>query len=188
MPAIPSYRTLAATAVALWLLAAAPAAHGHAVVVDTDPQRGEHLDRAPAEVLLTFNEPVKARAGDLRVYDTSSERVDAGNVDQRTSTRARVELQGGLERDVYTTTYRVVSADGHPVSGGFTFGYGREVSAEHGGPTVAELLDDEQSDAVDIAYGFARGFHYLALLITVGAAAFVAFVAPRVGSDPLTAR
>lgn len=179
MPALPSYRTLVATAVALGLLAAPPAANGHAVVVDTEPQRGEHLDGAPAEVLLTFNEPVKARAGDLRVYDTSSGRVDTGKVDQPTATRARVELQRGLERDVYTTTYRVVSADGHPVSGGFTFGYGREVSAEHGGPTVAELLDEEQSDAVDIAYGFARGFHYLALLLAIGTAAFVAFVAPR---------
>ena len=177
-----SRQLLAAVLVAAALLAAPAAAHGHAVVVDTQPQRAQHLDRAPAEVVLTFNEPVKARAGDLRVYDTDSERVDTGVVTQPSDSRARVELRDGLARDVYTTTYRVVSADGHPVSGGFTFGYGREVRTDHGGPSVAELLDDERSEAVDVAYGIARGLHYLALLAAIGAAVFVAFVAPP-GAD-----
>jgi copper transport protein len=177
-----SRQLLAAVVAAIALLAAPAAAHGHAVVVDTQPQRAQHLDRAPAEVVLTFNEAVKARAGDLRVYDTDSERVDTGVVTQPSDSRARVELRDGLPKDVYTTTYRVVSADGHPVSGGFTFGYGREVRTDHGGPSVAELLDDERSEAVDVAYGIARGLHYLALLLTIGAAVFAAFVAPR-GAD-----
>jgi copper transport protein len=179
LPTARRHRAPAALAALLLLLVAAPAARGHAVVVDTDPQRGAHLDDAPREVVLVFNEPVKARAGDLRVYDTGSERVDTADVSQPAASRAAVELQSGLERDVYTTTYRVVSADGHPVSGGFTFGYGRQVGADHGGPSVAELLDEEQSEAVDIAYGIARGLHYLALLLTLGAVVFVAFVAPR---------
>jgi copper transport protein len=148
-------------------------------VVDTAPQRGEHLDGAPAEILLTFNERVTARTGDLRVYDTSSERVDTGDVSQPRPTRAAVEVQDGIAKDVYTTTYRVVSADGHPVSGGFVFGYGRAPGAQHPGPTVAELLDRERSTTVDVVYGFARGFHYLALLLTLGAMVFAAFVAPR---------
>lgn len=174
---------LAAAAAALGLVATAPsAAHAHAVVVDTSPERGEHLDRPPAQVLLTFNEPVKARAGDLRVYGSDRERVDTGDVSQPRDTRAAVELRGGIEKDVYTTTYRVVSADGHPVSGGFVFGYGRAAGAHHDGPTVAELLDDERSTAVDVTYGIARGLHYLALLVTLGATAFVALVAPR-GAD-----
>jgi copper transport protein len=179
VPRVRPRRGLAATAAALALLALPTAAHGHAVVVDTAPQRGEHLDAAPAQVVLTFNEPVKARAGDLRVYDTGSERVDTGEVGQPQPDRATVELQDGIAKDVYTTTYRVVSADGHPVSGGFVFGYGRAAGADHPGPSVAELLDRERSTSVDVAYGIARGLHYLALLLTVGAAVFAAFVAPR---------
>ncbi|HEX8744489.1 MAG TPA: copper resistance protein CopC [Thermoleophilaceae bacterium] len=174
-------RGLTAAAV-LASLALPASAAGHAVVVDTEPQRAEHLDQAPAEVVLTFNEPVKARAGDIRVYDSSSERVDTGAVSQPRDSQAAAEIQDGIPKDVYTTTYRVVSADGHPVSGGFAFAYGRGVGADSPGPTVAELLDRERSTSVDVAYAIVRGLHYLALLLTIGAVAFAAFVAPR-GAD-----
>ena len=55
--------------------------------------------------------------------------------------RRRRRCAAGLGRGVYTATYRVVSADGHPVSGGFSFGVGggrRARSATR--PTVADLL------------------------------------------------
>jgi copper transport protein len=156
------------------------------VVVDTEPQRGAHLERAPAEVTLRFNEPVKARAGDLRVYDSGSERVDTGEVDQPAPDEAVVTVREGIARDAYTTTYRVVSADGHPVSGGFVFGYGRALAADTRTPDVADLLDEERSAAVDVVYAVARALHYLALLLTLGAVAFTALVVPR-RSDPARA-
>ena len=36
-----------------------------------------------------------------------------------------VELAPGLPEGSYTATYRVVSADAHPVSGGFVFSVGK---------------------------------------------------------------
>ena len=51
-----------------------------------------------------------------------------------------IGLRDGLGRGVYTATYRVVSADGHPVSGGFAFGVGEQVTAQRGTPQVADLL------------------------------------------------
>jgi copper transport protein len=172
---------LPAAAVFLVALAAAPAASGHAVVTDTSPPRRASLDRAPTEVLMTFNEPVQARAGDLRVYDSSGERVDDGKVEQPHQKQAEVRLRGGLDKDLYTATYRVISADGHPVSGGFTFGYGRTATGHSHGPSVAELLDEEKSTSVDVVYGIARGLAYLALLLSLGAAGFLLFVVPRGG-------
>jgi copper transport protein len=88
-----------------------------------------------------------------------------------------IALRGRLGRGVYTATYRVVSADGHPVAGGFSFGVG--VAAVNGGnaPDVAELLEDTDAGAgVEVTYGVVRGLHYAALLLIVGALAFLALV------------
>ena len=50
-----------------------------------------------------------------------------------------VRLRAGLRDGGYTATYRVVSADSHPVSGGFVFGVGEGGAAP--AATVGELLD-----------------------------------------------
>ena len=88
-------------------------------------------------------------------------------------------MRDGLRRGVYSTTYRVVSADGHPVSGGFAFGVGKQVTAQRGTPQVADLLArSAASPAVEGAYGIARALHYAALLLLVGAVFFGLLVWP----------
>ena len=61
--------------------AAAPAAGraaAHAVVVETAPERGGSVERAPERVVFRFNEPVESAFGALRVFDARGERVDVG--------------------------------------------------------------------------------------------------------------
>ena len=36
-----------------------------------------------------------------------------------------IKLKPGLEKGSYTATYRVISADSHPVAGGLVFSYGK---------------------------------------------------------------
>lgn len=172
-------------AVALWaacaLALAAPAgAPAHAILTHTTPHQDAAVARAPAAVQLDFNEAVEAPVGAVRVFDRAGARVDAGNLRHPGGKRrsVAVDLRGDLGRGVYTATYRVVSADGHPVSGGFAFGVGEQVSAARGGPAVADLLAaSDAGPAVEGAYGMARGLHYAALLLLVGAGFFAAFVA-----------
>jgi copper transport protein len=170
---------------ALWaacaLALAAPAgASAHAILTHTTPHQDAAVARAPAAVQLDFNEAVEAPVGAVRVFDRAGARVDAGNLRHPGGRRrsVAVDLRGDLGRGVYTATYRVVSADGHPVSGGFAFGVGEQVSVARGGPAVADLLAaSDAGPAVEGAYGVARGLHYAALLLLVGAGFFAAFVA-----------
>jgi copper transport protein len=121
--------------------------------------------------VFTFNEPVATGLGAIRVYDERGGRVDRGPVlrPDAAPQRAGVALRSGLSRGIYTATYRVVSADGHPVSGGASFGVGVPATHRHG-PSVAELVGRSGAGAaVDIAYGVVRGVHFLALLTLVGA-------------------
>jgi len=154
----------------------------HAVLTHSTPHRGESLDQPPPRVQFDFNEPVEVSLGALRVFDSSGDRVDAGEVVRAggSGTKVAVALRSDLEDGLYTATYRVVSADGHPVSGGFSFAVGEKVAADGGtAPSVAELLEDsETSPVVEGLYGAARGLHYLALLLMVGSLFFSLLIWP----------
>ena len=101
------------------LFTAAPAS-AHAVLLRTAPTAGTILDSAPTEVKLTFNEPVDIRLGRLTVVDPKGKSAVRGKA-RRSGPDVTIPLRAGLGRGTYVVSYRVVSADGHPVSGGYTF-------------------------------------------------------------------
>ncbi|MCF6743503.1 copper resistance protein CopC [Blastococcus sp. KM273128] len=112
--------------VAGWLGAgigtAGPAA-AHATLVGTTPGEGARVEAAPDEVTLQFTEGVSLGAGYARVLGADQQRVDAGSasVDGDVVT---IPLRGDLPDGGYLVTYRVISADSHPVSGAFSFAVG----------------------------------------------------------------
>jgi copper transport protein len=160
-------------------------ATGHAVLVHSTPHRGDAVASAPPRVQFDFSEAVQVNPGGLRVYDAAGERVDKGEV-VRGGDSARsvaVSLPDKLGDGVYTATYRVISADGHPVSGGVAFTIGSPAAqTARTAPTVAALLErSEAGPAVEAIYGTARGLHYAALLLLVGAVGVLAVWWPRAG-------
>ncbi len=112
---------LAAAVLALLLLAAPASAH--AVVVSSSPADGARLDSAPASVRIRFDEPVGLDLGYLRVVDSAGSRVDAGAASHPNSdgTTIQVALRSGLGDGSYLASYRVTSADSHPVAGSIRF-------------------------------------------------------------------
>ena len=133
-PAACRSRSRAAVALA-WALPGQASAH--AVLQHTTPHQNSAVDAAPSSVQLDFNEPVEVSFGAVRVYDAARRprRQRQGRLPRRgTQSSVTVGVRDGLGRGVYTTTYRVVSADGHPVSGGFAFGVGEPVTAQRGTP------------------------------------------------------
>ena len=174
-------RTAVAIAAAVLVLALPGQAFAHAVLQHTTPHQNSAVTAAPADVRLDFNESVDAGFGSVRVYDEVGDRVDSGEVTfvGAGQKSVAVGLRGGLDRGIYTTTYRVVSADGHPVSGGFAFGIGEPVTAERETPEGGDLLARSSAGpAVEGLYGTARGLHYAALLLVVGAVFFRLLVWP----------
>ena len=165
---------LAALAAALAVPAIAAA---HAVLESSQPGRGAALERSPEEVSVRFNEPVEATFGGVRVYDREGERVDDGETfrpDDR-SDSVGVHLPAGLPDGIYTATYRVVSADSHPISGGFTFTVGDPGAAPELG--VADLIDDAGAGTgADVGLGAAKFLTYVATALLVGGLAFLIWV------------
>jgi copper resistance protein C len=98
---------------------AAPAG-AHARLVGSTPADGATLDEAPGEIVLEFNEAVEADFGQLQVSGPNGERLDA-SAPVGEGTTVRSPLLELTASGTHTVAYRVVSADGHPVEGSFTF-------------------------------------------------------------------
>ncbi|MGI9099557.1 MAG: copper resistance CopC/CopD family protein [Solirubrobacteraceae bacterium] len=152
-------------------------AWAHAVLVDASPQRGATLREQPRQVVLHFNETVEGNFGAVQVFDASARRVD----DARTfhpggsGSRLAVGLKPELPDGTYVATYRVISADSHPISGGLVFSIGAPGAAA--APTVAELIGDTSAGPVTQgAFGLARGLDYLATALVLGGLAFLLVV------------
>ncbi|GAB2442472.1 copper resistance CopC/CopD family protein [Streptomyces incanus] len=150
------------------LLAGAAPASAHAALTGSDPRQGTVVDEAPAQVSLTFSEPVAVSDDALRVLDPKGERVDKGDPAAASGTTYTVQLFGGLPDGTYTVTYQVVSADSHPVAGAFTFSVGApsETSVE----ASVQASDD---GLVGSLYGTGRYLSYAGFVVMVGGAAFV---------------
>jgi copper transport protein len=135
------FALLAALGIAAFL-AAGPAS-AHATVTATTPVDGTNVASTPASVSVTFDEAVTLSPGFVKVVDADGDEVQQGTatVDDRTVT---VALKSGLPtRAGYLVSFRVVSADGHPVSGtfGFTVGGGSPVSASAVGSQTSVLVE-----------------------------------------------
>jgi copper transport protein len=161
--------------VLLALLALPAAAGAHAVVEETQPVRAAALERSPERVAVTFDEPVESSFGALRVFDREGGRVDRGELLRPSGERIAVRLDDDLPDGAYTATYSVVSADAHPVSGGFSFTVGDAAGAP--AAAVDELLDDASAGPVtNVAFGLARAVGYAAIALLAGGCAFLLLV------------
>jgi copper transport protein len=158
-------------ALAGWLLAGlvvAGPASAHAELVASTPGQDARLDQGPAEVTLQFTEPVSLGAGYVRMLDGSGDRVDTGAPTVLDDT-VTLPVRGELPDDGYLITYRVISADSHPVSGafGFVVGDGRPVDA-----SVADAADDTDPFVTGLT-GVARWLGYAGLALGLGIPAFL---------------
>jgi copper transport protein len=164
-------RLVAASVIAifgLFLVAATPA-FAHATVVSSDPVDGSNSSAGPAQVSITFDESVGLNPGYLRVIDGSGHRVDTGDAfhpNGRGDT-VSVRLESNLPRAAYLASYRVVSADSHPVSGVVRFSVGGASLADLSGAggqrtnaTISVLLDVARA-FVFIGIGAAGGWSLL---------------------------
>lgn len=106
---------------ALAILAWAPGAWAHASLIASTPAAGSVLLQAPAAMRLTFNEPVSPLL--IKIIQPDGSTMDITRTETLPAglevTLPTLDQQGG-----YALSWRVVSADGHPVGGTVMFSIG----------------------------------------------------------------
>lgn len=129
---------LAAVAVVLW--PAAPAL-AHNSLVSATPDRNAVLREAPTEVALAFLQRLDAGSTTIAVTDAGKQPVAASAPTVKAKT-AKLAFDQPLGNGEYTVEFSVVSVDGHPVKGKYTFTVAdpsavAQSSAAAPGPAVA---------------------------------------------------
>ena len=119
-------RALVAIAALAMVLAAAGTALGHAELVQSSPAADSRLSASPAEVTLTFSEPVELVGDDdVQVFNAKGDDVAAEPASNSAQARVVVvPLTPNLPDGTYTVRYSIVSSDSHVVPGVFVFGVG----------------------------------------------------------------
>jgi copper transport protein len=102
----------------------------HASLERYSPEPNTQLKASPPKVELTFNEAVEAGVGSVQVIDSLSNSVTnakpAVSQDRRTISLPLPALKEG----VYTVAYKIVSIDGHPMTGSYVFVVGNPPGAK----------------------------------------------------------
>lgn len=104
------------------LFAAVPVApaFAHASLTSSSPQDGATLAAPPAEVVFTFDDALLEDTETISINDIDGNVVASQQVTP-TGSSMSVPWPGDLASGTYQVAYRVVSADGHPVTGAITF-------------------------------------------------------------------
>lgn len=107
--------------VAALLLAGTHAADAHDVLESATPAKNSSVASAPSSVELVFNEPVDGGFNEITVLGPDrTSHWEAGATTVRAET-VSVPLRPLGPAGIYTVGYHIVSEDGHPVSGSYTF-------------------------------------------------------------------
>jgi methionine-rich copper-binding protein CopC len=153
-------------------VATAVPASAHDYLVSTSPEIDGTADTAPPRVTLTFNEAVNTRFSTVQVTGPTGGVWQNGSPEVLGATVTQRLLPLG-PAGPYRVTWRVVSADGHPIGGTFAFtlrtaGTGTPAVAAPGGSDAGAAPRDASSGSW---LPLAGGFVFLALLLAGAAAA-----------------
>lgn len=107
-------------AAAAFLLPASPA-HAHDELLGSDPAADETVDTLPGEISLTFSGIIAADDGASEVSVTDASGTELANGTPTAQDNVLTQPLAGEASGALTVLWKVVSSDGHPISGEFEF-------------------------------------------------------------------
>jgi len=167
---------LAALAASLTLPAAAWA---HAALLQTTPVASRVVNTPPKEVALRYSEAVEPRFAIVSVTDASGSRETAGSPSRSPADADTLVIPlKRLHEGWYLVYWRVISVDGHPVRGAFTFALG-----PNPGPAPQFVIPSISETAATPRLVTARWVAFLSMMAAIGL-----FVLRIVVARPMVAR
>ncbi len=160
-------RTLSTALIAITLsLGFVGAAWSHAVLLGSTPAAEASLDVSPKEIIFNFNENVGPIF--IKVLDRTGKEVGNPGEWRVDGNDVLMSLNDELPNGTYIATYRVISADTHPVGGSVVFAVGEEVASMG---DVASAGGETSGWVIPVAIN--RYIQYGAMLLAAGAALFI---------------
>ncbi len=144
-------------------------ASAHAILESSDPSSSQVLPTSPTQITLTFNEDIESKLGSIRLFDSKQKELNIDKT-QRSAANKHVAFASipPLKNGVYIVVWRVVSADGHPISGAFPFEIGT-ASSGNTSTLLANVLNGLESNSdLGNPLAFARLISFLGAIVLIG--------------------
>lgn len=154
------------------LLAPAGPAEAHAALLSATPAPGSVIGSSPTEIVVHFSEAVTPVDGRVQVLAPDGKRI-SGTATASGSTLRIPVRKPSHPLGTYLVSYRVISADTHPVGGALTFSVGAPSTRP------AEPAEAGGHPSVTLITPVTRFLAYAGLTLTAGPALFLAFLWPR---------
>ncbi|GFJ89792.1 copper resistance CopC/CopD family protein [Phytohabitans rumicis] len=135
------------------------------------PQQGAVVATAPTTIALTFNEPVRVIPGKTQVIAPNGKRINDGDPVATGTTLTIAVRTADRPLGTYVVSYRIISADSHPLTGAYTFSVGAPSE------TAPEVSTD--NTAVAVLLSAAKYAGYVGLTFVVGPLLMLAVLWPR---------
>jgi len=149
-------------------------AFAHAVLLRTEPSASVVLNTPPQELRLTYSEVVEPRFATVLVEDATGAQVQGIPARPAGQPRTLVVPLKNTRSGWYLVVWRVISQDGHPVRGAFTFAVG-----PNPGPSPEFPLPSLTETAATTQLVVVRWLAFLGLMTAVGLLAFRVLVIRR---------
>jgi copper transport protein len=160
-------------------LALPAAAWAHAALLQTSPVASRTVNVAPKQVELRYSEPVEPRFAVVSVTDPAARKMTAGPPTRSpTNADTLVVPLKHLGEGWYLVWWRVISVDGHPVRGAFTFAVG-----PNPGPAPQFQIPSTSETAATPRLVAARWVAFLSVMAAIGV-----FVLRTLVARPLVSR
>jgi copper transport protein len=156
-------RRAALLAAALAALVFPAAAFAHASLLHETPGLEKRLAKAPAQVVLQFDQPVDSVPRAILVLDAAGKNVAGPPRAVKSARELVASLPKSLPTGAYTIRWRALSSDGHVVSGISTFG------VRYPAPPVTEAVGAQGPTTTEHVV---RWLYFLALALLVGGIGF----------------
>ncbi|GGG53730.1 hypothetical protein GCM10011374_15790 [Kocuria dechangensis] len=151
-------RTTAAllAAAALSALSVLPAA-AHDELVAVLPEPDSVLETAPEEVELSFTGEIMDIGHQVLVTDSEGRSVTDGPLEQAGTTVRQPLTATGAGDESYRVVWRVVSSDGHPVEGTFSYQVGDGSGEDPAAPAASASGEDPAAPAASASGSASAG-------------------------------
>ncbi|MGO1544001.1 MAG: copper resistance CopC family protein [Gulosibacter sp.] len=147
----PRFFVLAVFALAALFFAVSPlgAATAHDQLIDSSPLPDEELAQSPTEATLRFSAEVVEIGAEIALVNADTSEVielpETFTTDYDTLTQPLPELPAGS----YALNWRVVSQDGHPISGTINFSVAGDPAAEEPAADSADAAAENGDEAAE---------------------------------------
>lgn len=157
----------------IFFFLSANASSAHATLISADPSPGGNYAASPSSVTLRFNERVEDSFYFVKAFDQTGKPVTMQKAVLQSDHKGLELPLPKLEAGLYTVSYKIISADGHPVSSSYTFALGQPGNMEGPGTNPANTGNvSRDQGSWGRMYGFfqslAKMFYYLLLIGCTG--------------------